>query len=79
MNLYNFSVSYFSALDWAQIDREYIAESEEQLRVLINKECPPSCRDLPYQGRESAEDSLKIVQLHEVSVPFILHDWNERN
>ena len=71
MNLYNFDVEYFSAIDWKRLSFEVIAENENQVKEWVNKKCPPECRDRPYCGGTGG-DTLKITQHNEIELPFIV-------
>ena len=69
-----YRIEYFSSLDWKDFDYEVVGESEAQVRVWVDKECPRSYRDKPYSSDKPRPDTLKIERIGDVTLPFIINE-----
>ena len=72
MKLFVFQVKYFTSIEWEWKELSFIAESEEQIRTCIDKECRSEFRNRPWTSGKEKEDSLEIEQDMEVTIPFQL-------
>lgn len=74
MNIY--TAKYFSHGEWRWIEYEILAESEEQVRRLIDEECAPEWRDRPYKlAGAPYEDTLQITLDRTIELPYIMRSY----
>lgn len=59
------------------ITLELIAESEEQVRLIVDEKCSSEWRDRPYKGVNNPyQDTLKVKILEEnITLPYILREY----
>ena len=75
MNKYE--ADWFDHSEWRTITLELLAESEEQVRRLVNGLCAPEWRDKPYKMTgDIYRDTLKIKVLEEnLKFPLVLREY----
>ena len=67
-----FDVTYFDHGFWKYIRFQVLAESEEQVRQLVDKKCPKDRRVEPYFSSLNRVDSLVIDVLEVLTFPHIV-------
>ena len=75
MNKYE--ADWFDHGEWRTIILELLAESEEQVRRLVDQRCPAWGRDKPYKFPSGApfQDTLKVRMLQEnIQFPLVLNE-----
>jgi len=73
--LFSFSFSYFSSVDWKWIEGEYLAESEESVVTAINAVCDPELRTNDNRFVSTGKrqiDTLVVVKQNPVSLPYLI-------
>lgn len=74
MNKYE--AEWFDHGEWRTIVIELIAESEEQVRRLVNGLCAPEWRDKPYKApNDIYRDTLKIKLIESITLPYVLREY----
>lgn len=76
MNKYE--AEWFDHGEWRTITLELLAESEEQVRRLVNGLCAPEWRDKPYKFPSGApfQDTLNIRVLQaNIKFPLVLNEY----
>lgn len=75
MNKYK--TEWFDHGECRHITLELLAESEEQVRRLVDDRCAPEWRGLPYRSdKQPYEDSLKIKVLEDnINLPYVLREY----
>jgi len=77
MAIYIYRIKYFSSIDWRWWETVLIAANDEEVTQYVNKSCPREYRNIPYNGGRQ-EDSFRIIEKREVTLPLILTENGER-
>ncbi len=68
VKVFRFRVLFWNVVEWSQVDTTLLATTKEQCEAWANKACPQADRMREYP--EGKKDSLQIIKLSEVTLPF---------
>jgi hypothetical protein len=70
VKVFRFRIIYWNMVEWKQEDVTLLATTKEQCEAWADKQCPVHHRQRDYP--EGRKDSLQIIKLAEVTLPFEL-------